>query len=248
MKLICDDCFNYMPLLEDKSVDLILCDLPYGISACRWDKVLPFNELWVQYERIIKDHGAILLFAQSPFDKILACSNIKFYRYEWIWVKTRATGHLNANRMPLKAHENILVFYKQLPKFYPQKTIAETPVNSFTKRVDVQNRCQIYGKTTKEITGGGNYERYPRDVLYFAKDPSNYHPTQKPVALCEFLIRSYTNEGDVVLDNCMGSGSVGVAAINTGRDFIGIEIDKSYFDIAQKRIYAAQENKNKEAA
>ena len=243
MKLICDDCFNYMPLLEDKSVDLILCDLPYGISACRWDKVLPFNKLWVQYERIIKDHGAILLFAQSPFDKILACSNSKFYRYEWIWVKTRATGHLNANRMPLKAHENILVFYKQLPKFYPQKTIAETPVNSFTKRVDVQNHCQIYGKTTKEITGGGNYERYPRDVLFFAKDSSNYHPTQKPLALCEFLIKTYTTEKDVVLDNCMGSGSVGVAAINTRRDFIGIEIDKSYFDIAQKRICSALKNK-----
>ena len=180
------------------------------------------------------------MFAQSPFDKVLACSNFKRFRYEWIWVKSRATGHFNANRMPLKAHENILVFYQKMPRFYPQKTVADTPVHSFTKKVDVQNRCRIYGKASREITGGGTYERYQRDVLFFAKDPENYHPTQKPVALLEYLIRSYTEVDSTVLDPCMGSGSTGVstgvACVNSGRNFIGIEMDSEYFAVAEQRI------------
>ena len=232
------DCLELMKHIPDKSVDMILCDLPYGTTKCKWDTIIDLHLLWMEYERIIKQNGCIALFAQTPFDKVLGVSNIKLLRYKWIWEKTAATGHLNAKKMPMKAHENILIFYKKLPTYNPQKTTGHTPVHSYTKYISTQNNTEIYGKTNQQISGGGETDRYPRSVLTFASDKQkNYlHPTQKPVALCEYMVKTYTNEGDIVLDNCMGSGSTGVAALNLNRKFIGIELDAKYFEIAKNRI------------
>ncbi|MCY8507707.1 DNA-methyltransferase [Bacillus atrophaeus] len=232
------DCIKGMKLIPSQSIDMILCDLPYGITNCKWDSVIDPVALWSEYERIIKDNGAILLFAQTPFDKVLGSSNLKLLRYEWIWEKTAATGHLNAKKMPMKAHENILVFYKKTPIYNPQKTAGHKPVNSYTKRIDVQNRTDIYSKTSKEISGGGATTRYPRSVLCFPSDKQKerIHPTQKPVALCEYLIKTYTNEGQLVLDNCMGSATTAVAALNTNRNFIGFEIEEEFFLKGKQRI------------
>lgn len=232
------DCLDIMKNIDDKSIDMVLCDLPYGTTNCRWDTPIPLDKLWKQYERIIKDNGAIVLFAQTPFDKVLGCSNLNLLRYEWIWEKTTATGHYNAKKMPMKAHENILVFYKELPIYNPQKTFGHKPVNTYTKYVDTQNSTEIYGKSNKEVSGGGNTDRYPRSVQTFSTDKqkSKLHPTQKPLKLCEYLIETYTNKGDLVLDNCIGSGTTAVACINKGRYFIGIEKDKHIFDTAVNRI------------
>lgn len=225
--------------IPDKSIHMIFCDLPYGTTNCKWDSVIDLNKLWDQYCRIIKDDGVIVLFAQTPFDKVLGASNLKMLKYEWIWEKSSATGHLNAKKMPMKAHENILVFYNKLPTYNPQKTTGHNPMHSFTKRVEVQNKCEIYNATKEEIVGGGSTDRYPRSVLKFPSDKQKnaLHPTQKPLALCEYMINTYTNEGDVVLDNCMGSGTVGVAAKKLHRRFIGMELEDKYYDIAEKRIY-----------
>lgn len=232
------DCLNSLSLIPDKSIDLILCDPPYGTTCATWDKIIDFKKLWIQYERIIKDNGAILLFAQLPFDKLLGVSNLDLLRYEWIWEKTTATGHYNAHKMPMKAHENILVFYKKLPLYNPQKTKGHKPVNSYTKYLETQNNTDIYRKASKEIIGGGNTDRFPRDVLVFPSDKQtcNIHSTQKPVALLEYLIKTYTNENMVVLDNCMGSGSTLVASRNLNRICIGIEKDKEIYDLAKLRL------------
>lgn len=229
------DCLKLMNDIPDKSIDMILCDLPYGTTQNKWDSIIPLDKLWEQYCRVIKDNGAIVLFAQTPFDKVLGCSNLKMLKYEWIWEKTSATGHLNAKKMPMKAHENILVFYKKLPTYNPQKTTGHTPVHSYTKHQDDGSN---YGKTLIGISGGGSTERYPRSVQVFKTDKQKeaLHPTQKPVDLLEYLIKTYTNEGETVLDNTMGSGSTGVAAVRTNRNFVGIELDDTYFEIANKRI------------
>ena len=283
IKLIKGDCLEEMKNIPDKSIDMILCDLPYGTTRIKWDNIIPLEDfisvyinkkrvnisrenwllyninklkeydidkinkyfetnkkegLWSIYNRIIKDNGVIVLFAQTPFDKVLGCSNLKMLRYEWIWEKTQATGFLNANKMPLKAHENILVFYKKLPTYNPQKTQGHTPIHSYTKYISTQNNTELYGEMKKEISGGGETDRFPRSVQIFASDKQkeHLHPTQKPVALLEYLIKTYTNENETVLDNCMGSGSTGVACLNTNRNFIGIEKDEKYFNIAKKRI------------
>lgn len=234
-RLIKGDCLEVMKDIPYKSIDMILCDLPYGTTQNKWDSVIDLQQLWEQYERIIKDNGVIVLFAQTPFDKVLGCSNLKLLRYEWIWEKTTATGFLNAKKMPMKAHENILVFYKKLPTYNPQKTNGHTPVHSYTKYQDDGNN---YGKTEVGISGGGSTERYPRSVQVFKTDKQKeaLHPTQKPVGLLEYLIKTYTNENDVVLDNCMGSGSTIVACISTNRRYIGIEKDEQYFEIAVNRV------------
>ena len=230
------DCLEIMKDIPDKSIDMILCDLPYGTTRNKWDSVLSLDELWEQYERIIKDNGAIVLFAQTPFDKVLGCSNLKMLRYEWIWEKTSATGHLNAKKMPMKAHENILVFYKKLPTYNPQKTTGhQRKVSKAEHKINCVKTTNYgeHGLTTYDST-----ERYPRSVQIFKTDKQkeSLHPTQKPVALLEYLIKTYTNEGETVLDNCMGSGSTGVACLNTNRKFIGIEKDDKYFDLACNRI------------
>ncbi len=230
------DCLEGMEYIQDKSIDMILADLPYGTTQNKWDTVINLQKLWEQYNRIVKDEGAIILTAQPPFDKALACSNLKMFRYEWIWEKSKATGFLNAKKMPLKAHENILVFYKRLPIYNPQKTTGHTPVNRYTKR---KGDGSNYGKTAV-VSGGGNTDRYPRDVLKFKNVINPIHPTQKPVALFEYLIRTYTNEGNIVLDNCIGSGTTAEACIRTRRDFIGFEIEEKYCSMAEERLKRIQ--------
>lgn len=241
------NCLELMKSLEDKSVDLILCDLPYGTTRNKWDSVIDLELLWEQYNRIIKDHGAILLFAQTPFDKVLGVSNLKNLRYEIIWQKTAPTGFLNAKKMPMKAHENILVFYKKLSTYNPQMTQGHSRKVSSKKsraksverqKLKVDSKDSNYNFYGESQVDYDSTERYPLSVQVFAKDQQkeNYHPTQKPVALLEWLIKTYTNEGDLVLDNCMGSGSTGVACVNTNRNFIGMELTEKYFEIAKERI------------
>jgi DNA modification methylase len=224
------DCLELMKDISDKSIDLILCDLPYGTTQNKWDTVIPFDELWKQYNRIIKDNGAILLFSQMPFGANLIMSNPKMFRYEWIWEKERGTGFLNAKKMPLKVHENILVFYKHLPKYNPQ---MRTGFNAYTGG-NKTNCSSNYGNF-KGVASHSDGDRYPIDIVEFKRD-MGLHPTQKPVELLEYLIKTYTNEGDTVLDNCMGSGSTGVACLNTNREFIGMELDEKYFQVACDRL------------
>ena len=288
VKLIKGDCLEVMKDVPDKSIDMILCDLPYGTTRCKWDTIIPLNDyvvvdnkifyeneyllyamqeddksfeynrqwfdenkktgLWSHYNRIIKDNGVILLFAQTPFDKVLGSSNLNMLKYEWIWEKTQATGHLNAKKMPMKAHENILVFYKKLPTYNPQITEGHTPVHSYTKYIETQNNTELYGTLSKEVSGGGSTKRYPRSVQIFSSDKQkeHLHPTQKPVALLEYLIKTYANEGDLILDNCFGSCSTGIACIKTNRNFIGIEKDDKYFDIGVNRINTYLKDNNLE--
>lgn len=240
--LINADCFEIFPFIEDKSIDAIICDLPYGTTKCKWDSILNLNDLWGHYKRVIKKNGVIILFAQTPFDKVLGCSNLEWLKYEWVWEKTQATGYFNAKKMPMKAHENVLIFYDKLPTFNPIKTIGHKPINSYTKKIDVCNKTEVYGKVKKEISGGGETDRYPRSVQIFASDKQKtkldgtIHPTQKPLALLEMLIKTYTNEGDIVLDNTMGSGTTNLACLRLNRKSIGIEMDKKYYDIAVKRL------------
>lgn len=236
--IICGDCLEEMKKIPDGSVDLILCDLPYGTTRNKWDSVIPLEPLWEEYKRIVKTNGAILLFGQTPFDKVLGASNLDMLKYEWIWQKGQATGHLNAKKAPMKGHENILVFYSKLPTYNPQWTIGKP----YTTTRSTQSGN--YGAQRDNITTVSDGRRYPVDVVKFSRGGADrhLHPTQKPVALLEYLIRTYTNEGEVVLDNCMGSGSTCIAAINTGRKYIGIEKDKRYFDIANKRIQEEMKN------
>ena len=230
------DCLELMKEIPDKSVDMILCDLPYGTTKNKWDSVIPLNKLWKQYERMIKDNGAIVLFSQMPFSAELVHSNLKLFKYEWIWQKDNGTGFLNAKKMPLKVHENILVFYKKLPLYNPQMRTGFKPYKCKQGRHSTNYGAYEQGHITES-----NGERYPIDIIKFKKD-SGLHPTQKPVELLEYLIKTYTNEGETVLDNCMGSGSTGVACINTNRNFIEYELDEKYFEIAEKRINEAMCN------
>lgn len=236
------DCLELMKDIPDKSVDMVLCDLPYGTTRNSWDKKLDSNKLFSEYERIVKSGGVIALFSQMPFSADLVQSNRKHFRYEWIWQKSRGTGHLRANRMPLKAHENILIFYDKLPTYNPQKTYGGKCYRSKCYSGSTNYGTHRACKTIETINTDGS--RFPIDVLKFTSVDNTtgqrLHPTQKPVSLLEYLIKTYTDEGKTVLDNCMGSGSTGVACVNTNRDFIGIELDEHYFDIAEKRIQEAQ--------
>ena len=224
------DCLELMKEIPNESIDMILCDLPYGTTKNKWDSVIPLNKLWKSYERIIKDNGAIVLFSQMPFSAELVHSNLKLFKYEWIWEKDNGTGFLNAKKMPLKIHENILVFYKKLPLYNPQMRTGFKPYKCKQGRHSTNYGAYEQGHITES-----NGERYPIDIIKFKKD-SGLHPTQKPVELLEYLIKTYTNENETVLDNCMGSGSTGVACINTNRNFIGYELDEHYFQIAKERL------------
>ena len=232
------DCLELIPKhVEDKSIDMIFCDLPYGTTQNKWDSVIPLDKLWKEYNRVIKDNGAIVLFAQTPFDKVLGASNLKMLKYEWVWEKTQATGHLNAKKMPMKAHENILVFYKKLPTYNPQKTTGHKPMNSGVRRSSLKN--ENYNEINKvDLPFGGDTDRYPRTVLEFKSDKQkNYlHPTQKPLSLIEYMIKTYTNEGDLILDNTCGSGTTGLGAKNLNRNYIMMEQDTKYYEIACKRV------------
>jgi DNA modification methylase len=241
------DCLELMKEIPNSSVDLILCDLPYGTTACKWDTILPFDKLWEQYNRIIKDNGIIVLFGSQPFTSLLGASNIENLKYSWIYQKTKPTNFMNAKKQPLRGFEDILVFYKRQSTYNPQGLIE---INKNVKNTGTKNRKSI--KENGDLTSVHNpilsgvdyrqqYTNYPTGILTFSNGSSkSYHPTQKPVELLEYLIKTYTNENEIVLDNCMGSGSTGVACVNTNRNFIGFELDNTYFEIAEKRIEDAQ--------
>lgn len=235
--LLNGDCLDIMQDFPDNSFDLIKADLPYGMTNNHWDSLIPLDRLWVQYKRLIKPNGAILLNATGKFSALLICSNIKWYKYDWIWEKPKPTNHLNAKRQPMRAHEQILVFYDKQPTYNPIKTTGHKPVNTFTKH---QQDGSNYGKTKSGISGGGQTDRYPRTVLKFKQDTqlSKLHPTQKPVALEEYLIRTYTNIGDCILDNTAGSGTTGIACMNTERRCVLIEKGIKEFQEMKDRIEA----------
>lgn len=240
------DCLELMKEIQDKSVDMILCDLPYGVTQNKADIPISFESLWKQYDRIIKDNGAIVLFGQGTFYVDLVNSNRKLFRYDLVWDKQLKSGFLNARRMPLRQHEQVAVFYKKLPTYNPQFSQGKPLHSKGTAYKAKKHKNQNYGDfCATDDSRKGNTEKYPASILTFAKPhPSvTKHRTQKPVALLEYLIKTYTNEGDVVLDNCMGSGSTCVAAINTNRRYIGFELDQNYFDIAEKRIKEAEREK-----
>ena len=234
-----EDCLTGMARLPDGCVDMILCDLPYGTTQNKWDAVISFELLWEQYRRVVKKDGAIVLFAGQPFTSQLICSNRAMYRYNWVWRKTTATGFLNAKKQPLRNHEDICVFYRQQPAYNPQKTTGHARKVSTAAH---KRNCAMTGNYREHnLTSYDSTERYPKTVLEFKTDKQHaaLHPTQKPVALCEYLVRTYTSEGDLVLDSCMGSGTTAVACIRTGRQFVGFEKDKQYYDIAASRIAKA---------
>ncbi len=218
-----------MASIPDASVDMVLCDLPYGTTACKWDSVIPFEPLWAHYKRVCKKNAAIVLTASQPFTSVLGASNISQLRYSWVWKKNNVTGHLNAKRMPMKDFEDILVFHGETPTYNPQGLV---PYGKMGRR---GGNGDAFGKSG--LTNLQEFTNYPRAILEFSYDKvRGLHPTQKPVALMEYLVRTYTNPGDTVLDNTMGSGTTGVACANTGRRFIGIERDEHYFRVASERI------------
>ena len=229
-----DDCFNVFPSIEDESVDMILCDLPYGTTACKWDTPLPLDKLWTEYKRVIKDNGAIVLTASQPFTTTLIHSNMDMFRYEWIWEKSLVGGFLNANRQPLKRHENILIFSKKQSIYNPLKTKG----NPYFSRNGSVGEI-IHDKTVGGWVTENDGSRYPTSILKFSND-IGLHPTQKPVALFEYLIKTYTNEHDVVLDNCAGSGTTGVACQNLNRDCILIEKEAEYCQIIRERMQTVE--------
>ena len=231
------DCLDIMPTIPDASVDMVLADLPYGVTANDWDKVIPLDRLWQEYRRVTKPNAAIVLTATHPFASQLIASNPKMFRYDLIWRKNKSTGFLNANRMPLRQHESVLVFYRRLPVYHPQKSQGHTPVHAFTKHTgDGTN----YRTTKRGITGGGQTDRHPTSIIDIpvVNNDSNekIHPNQKPVELFEYLIRTFSDEGAVVLDNCIGSGTTAIACLNTGRHFIGIEQDVEFCRLANERV------------
>lgn len=239
------DCFDLMKLIPQSSIDLIFSDPPYNTTKCKWDTPFSLEEMWENYNRILKPNGVIILFAQTPFDKVLGASNLKMLKYEWIWEKTQATGHLNAKKMPMKSHENILVFYKNKPTYNPQKTSGHIrKVSSAKNRAECIERRNLkedylYNKEFPDrVSGYDSTERYPRSVLKFPSDKqkSSLHPTQKPLALCEYIIKTYTNKGDVVLDNFTGSGRIPLAAKILNRNYIAIEKEEVYFNISKSSL------------
>ena len=239
IELIQGDCLEKMKVIPDGSIDMVLCDLPYGTTQNKHDIILPFNKLWEQYERIIKDNGAIVLFGQGLFFVDLINSNRKLFRYDLVWDKQLISGFLNANRMPLRVHENIAVFYKKLPTYNPQYTEGK-PLHSKGKSyINKEHKNENYGKfEMTDDSRAGSTQKYPKSIISFQKPhPSKaQHRTEKSIEMLEWLIKTYTNDNDIVLDNCMGSGSTGVACKNLNRNFIGIELDTEYFKIAEKRI------------
>ncbi len=239
INLMHGDCLLEMGKIENKSVDMILCDLPYGTTACKWDVIIPFDTLWKHYERIIKDNGAILLFGTEPFSSFLRISNIKLFRYDFIWKKERGVNFLFANKQPMKVHETISVFYKKQPTYNPQKTIGKVR-NRRGKGESSLDFYEALGSTVQRVHGNISDLKFPITVQEFSSISRglNEHPTQKPVDLLEYFIKTYTNEGETILDNCMGSGSTGVACFNLNRNFIGIENNIDYYWIAKKRIDA----------
>lgn len=233
-KIILGDCLEIMKSIPSQSVDMVLCDLPYGTTKCKWDIIIPFEPLWKEWYRIAKIDAPIVLTASQPFTSVLITSNLKHYKYNWVWEKSKATGYLNAKKMPMKAHEDICVFYRKPPIYNPQMW-QSTPYN----KGKAHRPTDVYGQQISVLVKNDTGLRYPRTVQYFKTAESEgkaLHPTQKPLALFEYLIKTYTNPGDVVLDNCMGSGTTAIAALKTKRKFVGIEKDPKYADICLDRI------------
>jgi site-specific DNA-methyltransferase (adenine-specific) len=247
INLIKGDCLEEMVNIEENSIDAIICDLPYGTTQNKWDSVVDLDLLWKEYNRIIKYNGAIVLFASHPFTSVLGCSNLKMLKYSLVYEKSHSTGHLNANRMPMRKHEDILVFYKKPPTYNSQKTVKENSNIRPNKKVATDTTC--YGrfdpnaKRTDKINVA-----FPQSIIKANNSTTGgnrgLHPTQKPIELLEYLVKTYTNKGDLILDNTMGSGTTGVACLNLKRDFIGIEMDSTYFEIAKNRIEQAQNPNN----
>jgi site-specific DNA-methyltransferase (adenine-specific) len=228
------DCLEGMKDIDDKSIDMILCDLPYGTTACKWDSIIPFEPLWEQYERVIKDNGAIVLTASQPFTTKLIMSKLDWFRYTWVWNKKKAGNIFLAKKQPMKIHEDIVVFSKK-PHFYNPQMVKRDKV----KKSKNYGTGESFGGTREKEDKVYTYTHtYPKSIIEFsnARQKEKVHPTQKPVALFEYLIKTYTNKGETVLDNCMGSGTTAIACINTNRKYIGIELDDKYFEIAKKRI------------
>ena len=235
-RLMQGDCIDKMKDIESGSIDMVLTDPPYGTTRCKWDSIIDLGLMWEQLKRIIKPNGAIVMTASQPFTSVLTCSNLKLFKYSLVWEKTTATGHLNAKRMFMRAHEDILVFYGKPPTYNPQKTTGHKRKVSSAESKSNCIKTAVYGD--HGLTSYDSTERYPRSVIKTSTDKqkSKLHPTQKPVALMEYLIKTYTSEGETVLDFTMGSGTTGVACANLSRNFIGIELDTGYFEMAEKRI------------
>jgi len=239
IQLIKGDCLVEMQNIPDKSIDAIICDLPYGTTACKWDTIIPFEPLWAQYKRIIKDNGAVVLFGSQPFTSALIMSNVKMFKCQWVWKKRKAGNFQLAKYQPLKITEEICVFGKGRVNYYPiPSEISESTKNRYKYKGggSVANLEHMSSKQYIPQYNFGKEHGYPKNILEFGQEVKSLHPTQKPEALLEYLIKTYTNEGDLILDNTMGSGTTGVAAYNLNRSFIGIEMDEKYFEIAQKRI------------
>ena len=239
INLMQGDCLDRMKEIPDGSVDMVLADPPYGTTQCKWDSVIPFEPMWEQLKRVLKHNGAIVMTASQPFTSALVMSNVKMFKYCWVWDKVnRPTGHLNAKKMPLRQTEDVVVFYSNPPSYNPQMTQGKPYTATGSKQ------SSNYGSQVKSTTVCADGLRYPRELIRIAADErgtvGRIHPTQKPVALMEYLIKTYTNEGETVLDFTMGSGTTGVAAKNLGRSFIGIELDQDYFEIAKGRINDAR--------
>lgn len=239
MNLYQGDCLEIMKSIPDKSVDMILCDLPYGMTKNKWDSIIPIDQLWEAYKRIIKDNGCIALFGNQPFTSFLVSSNLKMFRYSLVWEKNKFSDFLNAKRKPMKVNEDIVIFYKKQPTFNPQYTYGE-PYKRWNTQTAVDRQTN-YGNHKQNIAQSDG-KRLPTTVLHFKRVERPFHPTQKPIDLLEWLIKSYTNEGDCVLDNCMGSGSCGVACMRTNRSFIGIELDLEYYRYAS--LWIGNEDRN----
>ena len=233
-KIYNEDCLEGMKRIPDKSVDMILCDLPYGTTACKWDTVIPFEPLWEQYKRIIKDNGAIVLFGSQPFTSALVMSNLKWFKYSLVWDKVAVTNPMLAKKQPMRCHEDILVFYDKQPTYNPQMRVGV----KWSRAGKKQHTTDTLGQNTLFNNGSDESEmKYPKSIVTFsnADKTKNEHPTQKPLELMEWLVKTYTNEGDIVLDNCMGSGTTNLACIKLNRKSIGIEKEKQYYDVAVRR-------------
>jgi DNA modification methylase len=231
------DCLELMPkYVDDKSVDMIFCDLPYGTTACKWDTIIPFDKLWSEYERLIKDNGVIVLFGNEPFSSVLRTSNLKLYRYDWIWEKTKATGFQNSKIQPMRKYENLSVFYKHKPTYNPQGLIKKENITSNVRSGNIKNEHSF--NTYKGKKPVAEFTNYPTNIVKFknASGKGHLHPTMKPLSLIEYMIKTYTNEGNLILDNTCGSGTTGLGAKNLNRNFIMMEQDPEHYETACKRV------------
>lgn len=246
-KIYNEDCLFGMQKIDDKSIDMVLCDLPYGTTQCKWDSVIPFEPLWKEYKRIIKNNGCIALFGSEPFASYLRISNIKNYKYDWIWEKSKATNFLNAKKQPLRKIETISIFYKKQPTYNEQKIKGKPYYRGYrSDKYSDKDRDSTTGTYFPYESKSDNGERHAVNLIHFNTaecEGKIYHPTQKPVALCEYLIKTYSNENDLILDNCMGSGTTAIACLNTNRNYIGFENNKQYYDLTNQRINAYLQEK-----